>query len=1071
MSDLLGIDIWRVATHVANTTVAYSCALTTAVASNILEGISNTVDLLDAALTPDVAVRVVGEPNLAVSAIVTAGRTTHTIYKYILDLSSPEYRQFLAREWSISLTSAAPAICFGYASLLSIAHQNVLVTSACGSLTVISVVLWRSYHSGRASWLTAETERVLRAELSYKLSRSAHYENHSALRHDFQKRSLPARQSNSTNPHAVSAGDRSVGDNFIHSFCAANGFDVYSISKSPKDVWNGVPGTRSFYHEKDLRMKYTYEERPSTPHFTKLIDVDYYVSIDDIHESLCASRGLVFYSLHPENLAVSEHERTLITYSNGEIVETHAGSAPYASKIWDWDRDYVTFSKPTLLGILNPWSTNEFMHCYIERRRVAPNRFVTLVLPVLRGSTWTCMYWSVIGLTQPLVRWRPAHYNGVNLLFTPTDVILASDGSLIQHTLTQKQFNELVSLSAKEISPPAVQRVTSSTDTCYALTAVLQRFDGYIPSQPKIQFPDTTSRNPRTYKFEYLDEFDHKVKTKGQNIMRPIVDGAFVPASCPSSDKTCINGRLYALQNPGFVPKPHYYKYAKEFADLVTCAAPHKLHPFTVQQVLEHAKPTQRKKYEHGAFERTALTNKAFQKAEAYPDIKDPRNISAVDPKHVFNLLRYVLPFVTHLKEHTHWYAFGKHPRVLARLVLDTMMDNYGVLGEGDFNRYDGTQTSFSVDVTTMGMLDAFDPAYHDEIRSLRYEISYCVMVTENKIKYNTFDSMKSGSADTSEANTYNHGFAQYSHFRNIGFNKNNAYQRIGICAGDDGLLRTTDPRNYEQTCKDLHLSLKFTVRAPGDPVSFLGRIWPNHGDERSFFDPLRCLSKLHYSDNSDRNMDLDVLIWRKCAGYAVTDSGNFIGHIVASYLEFTQSGKTEVVERREWLKDILPENTRMTTSELYATLIEKGSVFPTFISDPETLRMPDGRLDPCFVHFVNQLKLPPAIVVEWYNKFMTREFMEDYETLKKIEPTPPPNTPVTVDGRTIGPTALPNAPVISTTVERPICQRFFRKKDCPRRDKCKYSHDLAGICQDNLNGKCTRPSCKFKHVGLSAAV
>jgi hypothetical protein len=329
---------------------------------------------------------------------------------------------------------------------------------------------------------------------------------------------------------------------------------------------------------------------------------------------------------------------------------------------------------------------------------------------------------------------------------------------------------------------------------------------------------------------------------------------------------------------------------------------------------------------------------------------------------------------------------------------------------------------------------------------------------------------MNSGSADTSEANTYYHGFSQYCHYRNIGFPPRSAYARIGLCAGDDGLMRTTDPKNYENTCRDLHLTLKFNVRTPDDPVSFLGRIWPYHNDSRSFFDPMRCLSKLHYSDNSDRNMELRTLIWRKCAGYAVTDAGNFVGHIVATYLQFAQRGKTEVMERREWLKDILPDNTLMTTSDLYRHLLEIGTVFPTFVSDNKTLKTIDGDIDPCFTYFVKQVEMPFERVFDWYKTFLTRQTYDSYTVLKKIEPTVPTKIPVTVDGITIGPSRLPPAPIIDPVVQTPVCQRHFRTKDCPRR-RCKYSHDLTDVCTDHLRGKCKRTTCKFKHVGLSAAI
>lgn len=288
------------------------------------------------------------------------------------------------------------------------------------------------------------------------------------------------------------------------------------------------------------------------------------------------------------------------------------------------------------------------------------------------------------------------------------------------------------------------------------------------------------------------------------------------------------------------------------------------------------------------------------------------------------------------------------------------------------------------------------------------------------------------------------------------------------MCAGDDGLLRTPNPANYEKTCKDLNLVLKSKVLHPGDRVSFLGRIWVDWDSDVSFFDPMRALSKLHFSDNSDRKISRDLLAWRKCAGYFVTDSGNFVGHIARKILEITKVGKTEIVERREWLKDLLPENTTVTSESLFETFSD-SPVFPGRASHPQNLRYPDGSYDDSFLMFCDQVGLGQDEVYAWYQKFTEITSIDHIVTLKRVEPTNEVHVTVSVDGKVLGPLMGP-APVVPP-VAMPLCYFMFTRKKCTRQDSCKFRHDVENVCHDFCKGKCARKQCKRPHVALSAKV
>jgi len=527
---------------------------------------------------------------------------------------------------------------------------------------------------------------------------------------------------------------------------------------------------------------------------------------------------------------------------------------------------------------------------------------------------------------------------------------------------------------------------------------------------------------------------------------------------------------LFSLQDKIKRPPSKYYGYIDEFVELIV-PTPGLNHPMSIEDVILSSSSTQKVKYENSLIEKHDLTNKAFQKTEAYPEIKDPRNITAVDPKHVVKMACFVKPIVAHLKEYTKWYVFGRNPTELSDCVYEIMQDTQsGELVNGDFSRFDGRQSTVVVDLNTALSIAFFADKYHEEIRQKRHDLSFAMFRTESKVWYNASDSNKSGSATTSIDNTVTHAFAQYCHFRQDGFAPDEAYARIGLCAGDDGLLRSRDPKGYEKTCSELNFVLKSFVCNPGDPVPFLGRIWNDWSSNESYFDPVRALSKMHFSDSSDRNIAVERLAWRKAVGYYATDAGNFIGHIAGKILLLTNNGRTEPVERREWMKGVLEENTKYTTEDILAKFTA-GPVFPTHTSDFHTLRTDNGGWDPCAQHFADALGLKMDDVFDWWVRFSGITSIKDVPTLTVVVAEADKKGPaVSVDGVVIGGPMTP-APIVPKVV-KPLCFFQFVKKNCKRGDKCHFEHDFSNVCFDFAKGKCKRgEKCKRSHIELSARV
>jgi hypothetical protein len=909
--------------------------------------------------------------------------------------------------------------------------------------------------------------------------------DHVALRTDFRERELAPLRVSLVNPHADCAALRSCADNFINEFAHANALPIYSVSLSPKDKWKGIAGNRYYYFEKDLRMEFQSDDIPQNA-LIKLIDVDYYVSRQDLAYYITRGRCIAMYTIMPEHLSYRTDESVVTIDANGVLTETQVGSAPYSHSLWDWRRDYVTVIAYPTISFDGDYTPAKMTHSYVDYKRIGPNRYVVLLTPVFTTGIFGALLWCLIGDISLLSRWKPIHQNGVSMIYGNDNVILAYPNSFTEHALTHEQYNECAHIDTTKISPGTIQRIRSSSDTQYELMSMLKDLQHALPKTIPNLF---TNKEVRSYKIEWFGTND-ELKVKGRCMFTPLIDGCFAAASGPSGDKASVLGRHTKPQeNSSHIPTK-YYDEIPNFVSCLVIYAPGKLHPLHPDEVFEQASAAQRKKFENSDEGPHSERHKSIQKTESYPEPKWPRAIYAVDPNNVERLLRFVKPAVAYLKEHAHWYMFGKHPIKIAETLNELANDPYGVMIEGDFSKYDGTQVTIFVDLMTAVLCGLFDAVYHDEIRQLRYELSYAVFVTEYGVKFNSKDSQKSGSAATSKDNTVSHAYVQYCHFRNIGFSIPDAYARVRMCAGDDGVTRTSDPDNYVKTCTDLRLVLKCNIRQPGESVSFLGRIYPDPGvSGRSFFDPMRALSKFHFSDTTDPHVDVNVLAWRKSAGYYITDAGNFIGHIARHILEITQHGKTEIIERREWLKDILPENSEMTSQNLFDKF-DNNPIFPGFITHPVRLTLDHVvaedwyprscssefiptkhmELDPCFKYFCQQIEMDETIVLHWYLRFLATSSLEEFETLLRVD-VKQEDVPVamTIDNQTFGP-PLVRAPIVPDPVY-PVCFYMFKYKNCKRGDKCKFDHDMKNKCVDFCLNKCKRSPCKFEHVPLSAKV
>lgn len=168
-------------------------------------------------------------------------------------------------------------------------------------------------------------------------------------------------------------------------------------------------------------------------------------------------------------------------------------------------------------------------------------------------------------------------------------------------------------------------------------------------------------------------------------------------AAGPNSDLETISKRL-DLVNPRHPWPDHIVGKSEEFLQLLGDRVG-TIVPYTLTQVYEHmTKPSQRSSFTN--YIHNIVSNSfdavisSFMKREPYPERKDPRNISNVDPKHTISFSRYTLALSDKVKQ-IPWYGFGYTYHTMGELVMHrACSSSNNIVLETDMSRFDGTMTS-----------------------------------------------------------------------------------------------------------------------------------------------------------------------------------------------------------------------------------------------------------------------------------------------------------------------------------------------------------------------------------------
>lgn len=907
-------------------------------------------------------------------------------------------------------------------------------------------------------WLQSFPGNVLRWRMrliSWLLSRSARrFPSVRALRDEVRKAPMYTMDVSSLNKHGHSAAARRAADWYIMLYASRQGRGVWSLSQSALDIERGVPGERLYYDPRDLTMEMGYDPLNSRD-VVKLIDVDYYVEEADIARFVSRGHTVAMYTIIPESVNVSGHDYTGRFVSRDELEMMVDGGKPYRHKLWDWNRDSVS--------VCDAWSSTR---CYVETKRVDKHRYVVFLIPVLSHSylpSWLAGWWYEDRITRVDVG-DPVRM--LSLTNPPRVSIGAPDGGVLAVDVPRAVFDELKAIKAVNgapLVPGSVERilVARKVDTTGVALVTLAVNDGRsLPIKP-----DTNAVSGRHYQCVWAERPYDEGKQKGRFFTKPLIDGAFSAQVSKSNDIACIHGRVEKMRNeiPRAQTDPElhaqYLAYMDEFLEMLI---PEPGLGVPVDMSVVNEKQSRRSQRVSLANEETLAVPplekdlEAFQKAESYPKLAWPRNITNVDANHRVNYSRFIYAATEQVKKTASWYAFGLRPEQVAEKVrLLAMLAP--ILLEGDFSKWDGTLPHLLRLLERKFGMRFFSPEYVDEFVRLHERLVCRAGRTEKGVRYWTGSSRLSGGADTSLFNTVLDGFLVYCAKRLEGRSPEEAWANLGIFGGDDN-LSDAKKECLELVCADLGLTIKIIVREAGSAVGFLGRYWTNPWEhEGSCFDVYRALSKFHYTHKNDPTETRAMILWRKAVCLWVTDSQTpVLGCLARNILRLIPSGCLGEVEHQHWVKEAT-ESIRwdLTQSE---NIMRKFSepMFP-FVDTPDLSAWVMDNLN-CSADAIMGAEFA------WDNAMTVDDIFRSTPWFEAKPLTA--DTAVMIGGEIIKPDpsqSIPNQPTIAPIpARRPICPIYTTNGACD--PACTLAHV---DCKNYVAGRCDRKGCKFRHIGL----
>jgi hypothetical protein len=252
------------------------------------------------------------------------------------------------------------------------------------------------------------------------------------------------------------------------------------------------------------------------------------------------------------------------------------------------------------------------------------------------------------------------------------------------------------------------------------------------------------------------------------------------------------------------------------------------------------------------------------------------------------------------------WVAAGLNPHEITDAVLEVCAGASDI-NETDMTAQDATIELYKRAIELMLLLRCFAPEWHEIIQDWHYtDYHGRVLYGEPGTKREPHDfngSRGSGSPFTTYGNTPLTGCFAYIALRIQGLSCSEAYAKLGVYSGDDGITANLQPAASDEAARALGFILKSKVRETN--ISFLGRVFhdPIGGSRSSIQSPHRTLAKLHTTLVNTGQFTAHEAMIMKAICLQVTDrNSDFFGPwskkiITDAGVKQTQNLKAKVLE------------------------------------------------------------------------------------------------------------------------------------------------------------------------------
>jgi hypothetical protein len=696
--------------------------------------------------------------------------------------------------------------------------------------------------------------------------------------------------------HGLSATYRSAASQMIDDMGKQLATTPTFYQGSGADVRNGRDISRIYFWPKDLQVPVA-AYNPVPDALVALVDVDYYV---DLNEFLMDNfMPVVMYTFQPATVAASNGDYAFTFLEDGRVRYQVSGGSGYSHKIWSFTGDSIMVVRKRFGFVVE---ANAYL---IERRHVDTHHQLVALIPLRRFTGFGAWVASRVCGHQALEHLNPNVGGGFLRMETKTpgglEVHTGKAGLHAACTLPKHVDDRLAvacSSMPKGLTMGAVARIVGSAAPELSLELV-QAFYTQC-GRPTIAANAVVDPFVRSYQFvEDLSALDVDAQAAMVSYMNPFIDAAFVPALCRANDERAVQKRIKALVSSTVIT-PFLSSCIDDFLSILLKGAEHSMFPVEEEEVYARQnRPTQRRILEDSQWEDGERLIKSFVKREAYETPTDPRVISTINGRDKREYSAYTYAAADFMKKQP-WYAFGKTPREVAERVADICSGAKSVIMT-DFSRMDGRVSEVARALEQRFMLGLFHKDERTTILALLKTQFNLSGRTRYGVAYESLLARLSGSPETSVFNTLLNVFCAFVAFRKTpqadGYvSPREAYSRLGIYAGDDGLTADAPPKTYEKAARLVGQFLTAETKLRGEVgVTFLSRhygpdVWWN--EPHSMCVAPRLLSKFHVTVRMQSNVSATDKLWDKAYAAWLTDANTpIIGPFVTKVLEL--SGKS----------------------------------------------------------------------------------------------------------------------------------------------------------------------------------